>query len=63
MKAEIHIWALPPGATDRLDEQVISTRCRTADDVEKVKAAASADGWHGFRVVNWDGSAPDFTRR
>lgn len=29
---------------------------------ERVKAAAGSDGWHGFRVVHWDGAPPDFRK-
>ena len=28
--------------------------------VERVKAAASKDGWHGFRTTREDGSIPNF---
>jgi hypothetical protein len=62
VKHEIHIWGLPKGETDRLYEQVLSTQCKTADEIERIKSRASQDGWHGFRVVNWDGSPPDFTK-
>lgn len=54
MAKEIIIWALPPGKSDPIHEVPISSRCRTPEDVEKVKTAAAADGWHGFRVVEFD---------
>lgn len=56
--SELIIWGLPEGETDRLQEQVLSSHCKTARDIEKVKRAASADGWHSFRIVRLDLSAP-----
>ena len=57
---ETLIYAL--AANDRADwqEQLISSRCKNEADVVKVIAAASADGWHSFRVAYYDGSAPNF---
>ena len=60
MAKEILIYALPAGETERYMEDLISSHCRTAADVEKVKAAATVDGWHCFRVTTYDGSAPNF---
>lgn len=58
---ETLIYAL--AANDRADwqEQIISSQCKNEADVQKVIAAASADGWHSFRVAHYDGSAPNFT--
>ena len=57
---ETLIYAL--AANDRADwqEQLISSQCKTDADVKKVIAAASADGWHSFRVAYFNGEAPNF---
>lgn len=57
---ETLIYAL--AANDRADwqEQLISSQCKTDADVAKVIAAASADGWHSFRVAYFNGEAPNF---
>lgn len=57
---ETLIYAL--AANDRADwqEQLISSQCKTDSDVAKVIAAASADGWHSFRVAYFNGEAPNF---
>jgi len=64
MSPETVIYALAAGETRRAYEDIICApgRTLTADEIERVKAAASADGWHSFRVWGWDGSAPDFSK-
>jgi hypothetical protein len=57
---ELVIWAKPRGSTSGLDEKIMATNCRTQADINKVTAAASADGWHSFRVQTIDGRIPDF---
>lgn len=57
---ETLIYALNPESTETWQEQLISSRCKNDADVAKVIAAASADGWHSFRVAHYDGSAPNF---
>ena len=62
---ETVIWALPAGKSDRLYEQLmICNRGVIATaDCAKIKAAASKDGWHSFRVVQMDLNAkPDFVK-
>jgi hypothetical protein len=56
------LWALPKGSTNRLDEKPLTSVPLTLEQVEKVTAVASRDGWHGFRVVKDDNSIPDFTK-
>lgn len=34
----------------------------TASNLEKVKAAASAHGFHSFRVTGYNGEAPNFAK-
>jgi hypothetical protein len=31
-------------------------------DIEKIKAAASAEGFHSFRVATYDGAPPNFLK-
>ena len=62
---ETVVWALPAGKADRLYEQIMicNRGVLTAADCAKVKAAASKDGWHSFRVVEMDLNAkPDFVK-
>ena len=62
MKTEILIYALERGETRRYTEHLISTQCQTAADIEKVKAVASAEGFHSFRVATYDGAPPNFLK-
>lgn len=59
---EILIYALPANESRDYMEQLISSRCKTAADIEKVKAAATAAGWHSFRVATYNGEAPNFAK-
>lgn len=55
------IYGLPKGESERYTEVLLSSRCQSQADVEKVKAAAARDGWHSFRVATMrDGERPDF---
>lgn len=54
------LWALPAGKTDRLDEKPLVSFPITTEQAEKVKAVASKDGWHGFRLALETGEIPDF---
>ena len=62
MEKQILVYGLARGQTERYTEELLAESCRNEADIEKVKAAASRDGWHSFRVAYWDGSPPDFTR-
>ena len=57
---EILIYALPRNATERYQEDLISVKCKTDQDIERVKAAASAQGWHSFRIAYFNGERPNF---
>ena len=59
---ETLIYALPKGETERYMEDLISSHCKSKADVDRVIAAASKDGWHSFRVTEYNGEAPDFTK-
>lgn len=62
MRKQILIYGLPQGETRDYMEQLLATACRNFADVERVKAAATAEGWHSIRVTTWDGSAPNFAK-
>ena len=62
MNAEILIYAIRKGETERYTEDLISSRAKTRADIEKVKAAAVADGYHSFRIAYYTGQRPDFTK-
>ena len=57
---EILIYGLARGETRRYTEALLSTQCKSAEDIELVKAAAAAQGWHSFRIAYYDGEAPNF---
>lgn len=57
---ETLVYALSSSDNMSWQEQLISSRCETEADVKKVIAAASADGWHSFRVSYYNGEKPDF---
>ena len=58
---QIVVYAIPAGETERYCEQIMSSHCKTLADIDRVKAAASRDGWHSFRAVSIDLTrAPDF---
>ena len=60
-QTETLVYGLRAGQTERYTEELLSSRCRNTADVEKVKAAASRDGWHSFRVARFTpGEKPDF---
>ena len=60
MSKEILIYALPKGETRRYCEELISVKCQDDDDIERVKAAASAAGYHSFRIAYYNGEKPNF---
>jgi hypothetical protein len=55
---EYVLWGLPRGETDALYQKILYTQGKTLADVERVKGAASLDGWHTFRVQTLDLSQP-----
>ena len=61
MTKETLIYALRAGDTESYQEDLIATTCKTQEDIDKVKAAASADGWHSFRIAYFTpGEVPNF---
>jgi hypothetical protein len=59
---ETLIYGLERGETRDYMETLLATNCKTPQDIEKVKAAASAQGWHSFRVAFYSGEAPNFAK-
>jgi hypothetical protein len=59
---ETLIYGLEKGETREYMETLLATNCKNAQDIAKVKAAASAQGWHSFRVTTYDGSPPNFAK-
>ena len=65
MKHEILIYGLKQGETRDYMEDLLAcfpASPRALQNIEKVKAAASAEGFHSFRVANFKGEAPDFAK-
>ncbi|MGH8744724.1 MAG: hypothetical protein ACREUY_10650 [Burkholderiales bacterium] len=58
LQTTIVVWGLPKGSEERWQEVLLAETCRNQADVEKVKRAAAADGWHSFRVAQVDLTAP-----
>jgi hypothetical protein len=55
------LWALPAGKRDRLHEKPLTSFPITREQADKVQAAATRDGWHGFRRAVETDAPPDFT--
>ena len=66
MTTEILIYALERGETRDYMESLLAcfpSTDKAAANVEKVKAAASADGWHSFRIAKFvSGTVPNFAK-
>ena len=58
----ILVYGLEKGEARNYMESLLASNCRDARDVEKVKAAASAAGFHSFRVATYNGEAPNFAK-
>lgn len=54
MGTVILVYGLPRGCNERWQECLLAESCKTNDDIERVKAAARADGFHSFRVASVD---------
>jgi hypothetical protein len=66
MTKEILIYGLPKGETRDYMEDLLAcfqVTDKAAQNVEAVKAAASAQGWHSFRVAGFvPGTKPNFAK-
>lgn len=62
---EILIYGLAKNETRGYMEDLLANfpdNSLTAQNIEAVKAAASAAGFHSFRVATYNGEAPDFAK-
>jgi len=60
---EILIYGLERGETRDYMEALLANfeaNDKAASNIEKVKAAASAQGFHSFRIAYYNGESPDF---
>lgn len=60
---EIIIYGLPCGESRDYMEDILANFPATDKanaNIERVKAAAAAQGWHSFRITYYNGEAPDF---
>jgi hypothetical protein len=65
MTKEILIYGLPKGETRDYMEDLLAcfpVSDKAAQNVEAVKAAASAQGFHSFRIATYNGEAPNFAK-
>lgn len=60
MKREILLYGLPKHETRDYMEDLLATDCASLADIARVKAAASAAGYHSFRVAYFNGEKPNF---
>ena len=61
---EIIIYGLPCGEKRDYMEDILANFPATDKanaNIEKVKAAAAAQGWHSFRIAYYNGEPPNFT--
>ena len=62
---EILIYGLSKEATQEWQEDLLACfpdSVNTQDNINKVKQAASAQGFHSFRIATYNGEAPDFAK-
>jgi hypothetical protein len=62
---EILIYGLERGESRDYMETLLANfkdGVNTASNIDKVKAAATAAGFHSFRVTTYNGAAPNFAK-
>ena len=60
---EIIIYGLPCGEKRDYMEDILANfpvTDKANANIEKVKAAAAAQGWHSFRIAYYNGEPPNF---
>ena len=60
---EVMVFGLRQGETERYTEELLAAfpnNHLAMHNVQAVQDAASRDGFHSFRVANWNGEAPNF---
>lgn len=59
---EILIYGLAKDATQDWQEDLLSTNCKTEQDIQKVLKVAKEHGFHSFRITTYNGEAPNFIK-
>jgi hypothetical protein len=62
---EVIVYGLAKEATQDWQEDLLACfpdSANTAANIAKVKEAASAQGFHSFRIAGYNGEAPNFTK-
>lgn len=59
---EILIYGIAKDQTERYMEELLSTNCKTEQDIQKVIKVATEHGFHSFRVTTYNGEAPNFIK-
>ena len=62
---EVIVYGLAKEATQDWQEDLLACfpdSANTQANIAKVKEAASAHGFHSFRVANYNGEAPNFAK-
>lgn len=59
---QILIYGLAKEATERYQEDLLSTNCKTESDIQKVLKVAKEQGFHSFRITTYNGEAPNFIK-
>jgi hypothetical protein len=62
---EILIYGLKQGETRDYMEELLAcfpVTDKATSNVEKVKAVATAHGFHSFRIAGYNGEAPNFAK-
>ena len=62
MSKEILIYGLSKDNTERYQEVLLSTLCKTEQDIKHLIDYASKNGYHSFRITSYNGEAPDFIK-
>jgi hypothetical protein len=65
MKREILIYGVPRGESCDYMESLLACFKSGANDalnIERVKAAASEEGYHSFRLAYYNGEKPNFEK-
>lgn len=62
MQTEILIYGLAKDSTERYQEDLLSTNCKTEQDIQNVLKVAKEHGFHSFRITSYNGEAPNFIK-
>lgn len=62
MSKEILIYGLSKDSTERYQEDLLSTQCKTEQEIQVLINKAKEHGFHSFRVTTYNGEAPNFIK-